>query len=153
MSVFLFPPFFSFVQSCDYNLPDCPGKGRWVIWSGGIYRAARRTCGRVGVNPERRLQMCAAGAPARLPFGFRHLLSSAFFPVVCLLRNVACRRPVARVSCCCWFASWRSVGTAGDQATWALFSSPQKAKSFQDFPSHRILRHMHEALNIDESKN
>lgn len=94
-----------------------PGRGRWVIWSGGIYRAARRTCGRVGVNPERRLQMCAAGAPARLPFCFRHLLSSAFFPVVCLLRNVACRRPVARVSCCCWFASWRSVGTAGDQAT------------------------------------
>ena len=32
-------------------------------------------------------------------------------------------------------------------------SSPQKAKSFQDSPSHRILRHMHEALNIDESKN
>ena len=35
----------------------------------------------------------------------------------------------------------------------ALFSSPKKAKSFQDFSSHRILRHMHEALNIDESKN
>ena len=35
----------------------------------------------------------------------------------------------------------------------ALFSSPQKAKSFQDSPSHRILWHMHEALNIDESKN
>jgi len=35
----------------------------------------------------------------------------------------------------------------------ALFSSPQKAKSFQDSPSHRILRHMHEALNIDKSKN
>ena len=26
-------------------------------------------------------------------------------------------------------------------------------KSFQDYSSHRILRHMHEALNIDESKN
>ena len=35
----------------------------------------------------------------------------------------------------------------------ALFSSPQKAKGFQDSPSHRILWHMHEALNIDESKN
>jgi len=35
----------------------------------------------------------------------------------------------------------------------ALFSSPQKAKSFQDSPSHRILWHIHEALNIDESKN
>jgi hypothetical protein len=28
----------------------------------------------------------------------------------------------------------------------------QKAKSFQDSPSHRILWYMHEALNIDESK-
>jgi hypothetical protein len=36
---------------------------------------------------------------------------------------------------------------------YALFSSPQKAKSFQDFPSHRILRHMHGVLNIDENKN
>jgi len=26
-------------------------------------------------------------------------------------------------------------------------------KIFQDSPSHRILRHMHEALNIDENKN
>jgi len=35
----------------------------------------------------------------------------------------------------------------------ALFSSPQKTKTFQDSPSHRILRHMHGALNIDENKN
>ena len=35
----------------------------------------------------------------------------------------------------------------------ALFSSPWKPKSFQDFPSHRILWHMHETLNIDEKKN
>jgi len=41
----------------------------------------------------------------------------------------------------------------GRQSYKALFSSPQKAKSFQDSPSHRILRHMHESLNIDESKN
>jgi len=26
-------------------------------------------------------------------------------------------------------------------------------KIFQDSPSHRILRHMHEVLNIDENKN
>jgi len=32
----------------------------------------------------------------------------------------------------------------------ALFNSPQKLKNFQDFSSHRILQHMHEALNIDE---
>jgi len=32
----------------------------------------------------------------------------------------------------------------------ALFSSPRIPKSFQDSPSHRILRHMYEALNIDE---
>jgi len=37
--------------------------------------------------------------------------------------------------------------------TRALFSSPQKPKSFQDSPSHRIFRHMHETLNIDENKN
>ena len=34
-----------------------------------------------------------------------------------------------------------------------MFSSPEKVKSFQDSPSHQILRHIHEALNIDESKN
>jgi len=28
-----------------------------------------------------------------------------------------------------------------------------KIKSFQDFPSHRILWHMHETLNIDKNKN
>jgi len=32
--------------------------------------------------------------------------------------------------------------------TTALFSSPQNLKTFQDSPSHRILQHMHEALNI-----
>jgi len=37
--------------------------------------------------------------------------------------------------------------------TWVLFSSPRKPKSFQDSPSHRILWHMHETLNIDENKN
>jgi len=36
---------------------------------------------------------------------------------------------------------------------WALFSSPQKPKFFQDFSSHRILGHMHEVLDIDENKN
>ena len=34
-----------------------------------------------------------------------------------------------------------------------LFSSPRNLKKFQDFPSHRILWHMHEAFNIDENKN
>ena len=36
---------------------------------------------------------------------------------------------------------------------WAVFNSPRKSKSFQDSPSHRILWHMYEALNIDENKN
>ena len=37
----------------------------------------------------------------------------------------------------------------------ALFSSHQNQnpKNFQDSPSHRILRHMYEALNIDKNKN
>jgi hypothetical protein len=30
--------------------------------------------------------------------------------------------------------------------------SPQKPKSFQNSPSHRILHHMHRVLNIDENK-
>jgi len=34
-----------------------------------------------------------------------------------------------------------------------LFSSPQKSKTFQDSPLHRILGHMHNALDIDENKN
>jgi len=33
------------------------------------------------------------------------------------------------------------------------FSFHRNLKSFQDFSSHRILRYMHEALNIDENKN
>jgi len=37
--------------------------------------------------------------------------------------------------------------------TWALFSSPQKVKIFQDSPSQQILEHMHEALDIDKNKN
>jgi len=37
--------------------------------------------------------------------------------------------------------------------TKALFSSPQKPKTFQNFPSHRILWHMHRALNVDKNKN
>jgi len=39
------------------------------------------------------------------------------------------------------------------ECTKALFSSPQKPKSFQDSLSHRIFRHIHEVLNIDENKN
>ena len=35
----------------------------------------------------------------------------------------------------------------------ALFSSPRNSKIFEDSLSHRILRHMHEILNIDENKN
>ena len=35
----------------------------------------------------------------------------------------------------------------------SLFTSPRKIKTFQDFPSHRILWHMHGALNIDKNKN
>ena len=46
-------------------------------------------------------------------------------------------------------AAW----TDGGEVDKALFSSPRNTKSFQDSPSHRILRHMHEALNIDENKN
>ena len=35
----------------------------------------------------------------------------------------------------------------------ALFTSTQKPKIFQDSPSHRIFRHMHGVLNIDENKD
>jgi len=35
----------------------------------------------------------------------------------------------------------------------ALFTSTQKPKIFQNFPSHRIFRRMHGVLNINENKN
>ena len=35
----------------------------------------------------------------------------------------------------------------------ALFRCIQKSKILQDSPSHRILRHMHETLNIDKKDN
>jgi len=35
----------------------------------------------------------------------------------------------------------------------ALFTSTQNPKTFQDSPSHRIFRRMHEVLNINKIKN
>jgi hypothetical protein len=35
----------------------------------------------------------------------------------------------------------------------ALFSLPLKPKTFQDFSSYQILRHMYKILNIDKNKN
>jgi len=35
----------------------------------------------------------------------------------------------------------------------ALFSSQKILQNFSDFLSHRIFRHMHGVLNIDENKN
>jgi len=35
----------------------------------------------------------------------------------------------------------------------ALFRYIQKPKTLQDSPSHRILRHMHEILNVDKKNN
>jgi len=46
-----------------------------------------------------------------------------------------------------------SRGFSKDNLLEALFSSLQKPKKFQDSSSHRILRHMHKALNIGESNN
>jgi hypothetical protein len=45
------------------------------------------------------------------------------------------------------------IDTVSTTMCLALFSSPQKLKKFQDSLSHQILRHMNEALNIDENKN
>lgn len=58
----------------------------------------RRARGSVGVNPERRFQMCAVRRRGCFFVSVAFFLASAFFPVVCLLRNVACRMPVARVN-------------------------------------------------------
>jgi len=38
-----------------------------------------------------------------------------------------------------------------DKCAMALFSSPQKPKTFQNYPSYRILRRMYGALNIDKN--
>jgi hypothetical protein len=35
----------------------------------------------------------------------------------------------------------------------AMFSSPQKSKSFQNFLLRQIVRQMHQILNRDENKN
>ena len=48
---------------------------------------------------------------------------------------------------------WRGVGLILNRPTKALCSSPRNPKNFQNFTSHRILWHMHKALNIDENKN
>jgi hypothetical protein len=37
-----------------------------------------------------------------------------------------------------------------DMAALARFSSQKILQNFSDFSSHRIFRHMHEALNIDK---
>jgi hypothetical protein len=36
------------------------------------------------------------------------------------------------------------------EKTMAMFSSQKILQNFSDSPSHRIFRHIHEALNIDE---
>jgi hypothetical protein len=45
-----------------------------------------------------------------------------------------------------WLSLWRQPASQA----WALFSSRKFCKIFQDFLSHRIFRHMYEALNIDK---
>jgi len=73
----------------------------------------------------------------------------------------------ASLRSCCWKRetplSWN--GKVGFWTRWfffgvctmllakVLFSSQQKFKKIQNFPSHQILRHMHEALNINKNKN
>jgi len=58
-------------------------------------------------------------------------------------------------TCTSKFAFNNSRTDADDEhpSTLALFSSPRNSKSFQYSLSHRILRHMHEALNIHKNKN
>jgi len=49
--------------------------------------------------------------------------------------------------------SMRSTHQRLGKPAWALFTSTQKSKIFQDSLSHRIFRRMHEVLNIDGNKN
>jgi len=105
-----------------------PGRERVVLAHGGLQRAHLRLC-------QRRTQR---------PLHVRlHALSLSLLGVSSL--------PLTRsapISVCVF------VGMGLRFVLWwlyqALFSSYQKPKSFQDFSSHRILRHMHEALNIDK---
>jgi hypothetical protein len=48
---------------------------------------------------------------------------------------------------------WTATATSRDTLLRALFSSPKNLKCFQDFPSHRILRHIYEILNVDKNNN
>ena len=50
-------------------------------------------------------------------------------------------------------ANQQGLGYPDLSFTQALFSSQKVPKNFQDFPSHRILRHIHETLDIDKNKN
>jgi len=52
-----------------------------------------------------------------------------------------------------YYSLWKQPTIILTHGSEALFSLPQRPKTFQDFSSHRILRHMHGALNIDENKN
>jgi len=59
-------------------------------------------------------------------------------------------------ACCCisaFSAHVESELRSRCSAFFLLFRPCLVPKIFQDSPSHRILRHLHEALNIDENKN
>jgi hypothetical protein len=46
-----------------------------------------------------------------------------------------------------------SILSHGQDVSKATFSLPQNAKSFQDFLSHRICRHMYGVLNVGKKNN
>ena len=63
----------------------------------------------------------------------------SIFNVSCMCRKIRCDGESCKV-----LSFWVYLNKA---------SSPKKSKTFQDSPSHQILKHIHESSDIDENKN
>jgi len=118
------------------KLKESKTKGKevnWTVWNESTNSFPLFYCSRMHISQE-----------------IKHLLRSLGFVSFAYARCSAreedmkkrrVQQGVSEVTCCC------------PSKIPVILRPCLLPKIFQDSPSHRILRHMHEALNIDENKN
>ena len=135
-------------------LPACPARRCWSWCSAALRQYPRPLCGvhwlhqwrQPPAGPGQRALLDRPGAVQRCVRPRASVTCS--FLGVCM--SPWWHRKLARLAsrCCCLCCACMHACRQFDRLRPCLLP-----KIFQDFPSHRILRQMHEALNIDENKN
>jgi len=97
-------------------------------------------------NPYKPQQKCCLHLPKNHTFRWYNNIQS--YKIFCENSNSFVSFPVAK-----GVFPVKGVFPLAKGCELALFSFLKKPKTFQDSPSHRILRHMHDTLNIDKNKN